>query len=258
MRSKRHILPHHLGRALRKAARAALTLLVAAGLGVLLIVYSLRSGKVSVTPLMLIEQKNYAEPAKKRWVPIDSISPEVVRAVIATEDNNFFLHKGFDIEAIQQAMKRNERQHRRVYGASTISQQTAKNVFLLPARTWVRKFFEAGFTVLIETMWTKARIMEMYLNVIEMGKNVYGVEAAARRYFNKPAMKLSKYESVMIAVSLPNPKRFNPARPSPYLLMRQEQAYGAMGKALQPGWHKNLKDIKEIKVSYREENPPRR
>ncbi len=233
--------------------RVALTLVIAAGLGILLIVYSLRSGTISTTPLMVINQKALKEQPLRKWVPIDSISPEIVRAVIATEDNNFFYHKGFDIEAIKWALKRNEEQHRRTYGASTISQQTAKNVFLPPARTWTRKIFEAGFTVLIETMWTKARIMEVYLNVIEMGKNIYGIEAAAQQYFKKPAHKLTKYESVMIAVALPSPQKFNPARPSHYMQMRQEQVYEVMDKTLETGWYKNIKDIKKIKVNYLEQ-----
>ncbi len=252
MQNKLNII-YYIHRAVGKVVRVALTLAIAVGLGVLLIVYSLRDGAVSTTPLMVINQKSFKEQPKRRWVPIDSISPEIVRAVIATEDNNFFYHKGFDLEAIKWAVKRNEEQDHKMYGASTISQQTAKNVFLPPARTWTRKFFEAGFTILIETMWTKARIMEVYLNVIEMGKNVYGIEAAAQRYFKKPAYKLTKYESVMIAIALPSPQKLNPAQPSPYMLQRQEQAYEVMEKTMETGWYKNIKDIKRIKVNYLEQ-----
>lgn len=247
------IILYHIHQAVSKVLRAALMLAIAAVLGVLLMVYSLRSGTVSITPLMVLNQKKIKEQPKRKWVPIDSISPEIIRAVIATEDNNFFYHKGFDIEAIKWAVKRNEEQQHKTYGASTISQQTAKNVFLPPTRTWTRKFFEAGFTILIETMWSKARIMEVYLNVIEMGKNVYGIEAAAQHYFNKPAYKLSKYESVMIAIALPSPQKFNPARPSPYMQMRQEQVYEVMEKTMETGWYKNIKDIKRIKVNYLEQ-----
>jgi monofunctional biosynthetic peptidoglycan transglycosylase len=216
-------------------------------------VYALRTTPVSITPLMVINQKKSAVAPEKRWTPIDSISPEVACAVIAAEDNNFFYHKGFDVDAIIWAMKRNSEQSKKVYGASTISQQTAKNVFLPPHRTWLRKVVEAGFTMLIEAMWSKARIMEVYLNVIETGSNMYGIEAAAQRYFRKPAHKLSKSESTLIAISLPNPRKFNPAQPSPYMLKRKEHIYGVMTKMLETGWYKNIKDIKKIKVNYLEQ-----
>jgi monofunctional biosynthetic peptidoglycan transglycosylase len=232
-----------------------LAVLITAASSVLLIVYALRTTPVSITPLMVInQQKSKAAPAK-RWVPIDSISLDVARAVIATEDNNFFYHKGFDVDAIMWAIKRNSEQSRKTYGASTISQQTAKNVFLPPNRTWLRKAVEAGFTVLIEAAWSKARIMEVYLNVIETGENTYGVEAAAQRYFRKPAAKLSKSESTLIAISLPNPRRFNPAKPSPYMLQRREQVYVILTKMNETGWYKNIKDIKKIKVNYLEQWP---
>jgi monofunctional biosynthetic peptidoglycan transglycosylase len=236
-----------------KALRVALTLALAAGLGTLLIVHSLRDGVVSTTPLMVINQKATKVQPQRKWISVDSISPEVIRAVISTEDNNFFYHKGFDIEAIKWALKRNEEQSQKTYGASTISQQTAKNVFLPPARTWTRKACEAGFTLLIEALWSKARIMEVYLNVIEMGKNVYGIEAAAQHHFNKSAKNLTKYESVMIAIALPSPQRFNPAKPSPYMISRQEQVYEVMEKTMETGWYKNIRNIKFVKVNYLEQ-----
>ncbi|MDR1022618.1 MAG: monofunctional biosynthetic peptidoglycan transglycosylase [Prevotellaceae bacterium] len=232
-----------------------LTVLITAIFSVLLIVYALRTTPVSVTPLMVINQKKSGVAPEKRWVPVDSISPDVARAVIATEDNNFFYHKGFDVDAIMLALRRNSEQSKKVYGASTISQQTAKNVFLPPNRTWPRKVVEAGFTVLIEAMWSKARIMEVYLNVIETGEDTYGVEAAAQRYFHKSALQLSKSESTLIAVALPNPHVFNPARPSAYMLQRREQAYGIMTNLNETGWYKNIKDIKKIKVNYLEQWP---
>jgi monofunctional biosynthetic peptidoglycan transglycosylase len=204
--------------------------------------------------MVINQQKNKVAP-KKRWTPIDSISPEVVCAVIASEDNNFFYHKGFDVDAIMWAMKRNSEQSRKIYGASTISQQTAKNVFLPPNRTWLRKVVEAGFTTLIEAMWGKARIMEVYLNVIETGNNMYGVEPAAQQYFRKPALQLNKSESALIAVALPNPRRFNPAKPSPYMLQRKAHIYEVMTKMLKTGWYKNIKNIKKIKVNYLEQWP---
>jgi monofunctional biosynthetic peptidoglycan transglycosylase len=228
-------------------------MLITVILSILLIAYALRTTPVSVTPLMVINQKKNGVAPEKRWTPLDSISPEVARAVIAAEDNNFFYHKGFDVDAIIWAMKRNSEQSKKIYGASTISQQTAKNVFLPPSRTWLRKVVEAGFTTLIEAFWGKARIMEVYLNVIETGNNMYGVEAAAQRYFRKPALKLSKSESTLIAISLPNPHKFNPALPSPYMLKRKEHIYNIMTKMLETGWYKNIKDIKKIKVNYLEQ-----
>ena len=238
---------------INKLARILLAVLITVILSILLIAYALRTAPVSITPLMVINQKKSGVAPERRWTPIDSISPEVACAVIAAEDNNFFYHKGFDVDAIMWAMKRNSEQSRKVYGASTISQQTAKNVFLPPHRTWLRKVVEAGFTMLIEAVWGKARIMEVYLNVIETGSSMYGVEAAAQRYFRKPAQKLSKSESTLIAISLPNPHRFNPAKPSPYMLQRKAHIYTVMSKMLETGWYKNIKDIKKIKVNYLEQ-----
>jgi len=252
MQNKLNIL-YYIHQTVRLVLRTALTVVIAVVLGLLLTLYSMRNGVISTTPLMVINQKAMKMQPQRKWIPIDSISPEVIRAVIATEDNNFFYHKGFDLEAIKWALKRNEEQSRRTYGASTISQQTAKNLFLPPARTWTRKAFEAGFTLLIELMWSKARIMEVYLNIIEMGKNVYGIEAAAQQHFNKSALQLTKYESVMIAIILPSPHRFNPANPSPYMLSRAEQVYEVMDKTLESGWYKNIRDIKRIKVNYLEQ-----
>ena len=140
-------------------------------------------------------------------------------AVIASEDQRFLKHNGFDHAAIQAAMEYN-RNHERKIGASTLSQQTAKNVFLWPSRSWLRKGLEAWFTVLIEVFWSKERIMEVYLNVIEMGPQCFGAEAAAQRFFKKPAHKLSRREAALIAAALPHPKRSDPARPSAYLTKR--------------------------------------
>lgn len=176
---------------------------------------------VPVTPLMLIR---YAEPKaegqKKRldkdWEPLRNISPHLQLAVVCSEDQNFLRHHGFDFGAIKKAVKHNEKSKRK-RGASTISQQVAKNVFLWPGRSWVRKGFEVYFTFLIETFWSKRRIMEVYLNVAEMGKGIYGAEAASQHYFHKPASRLSKREAAALAVILPNPRKYNPARPSGYI-----------------------------------------
>jgi monofunctional biosynthetic peptidoglycan transglycosylase len=194
----------------------------------------LRFVPVVITPLMVIrsvEQVFEGKPIKmkKTWVPIDKISHNMVQAVVASEDNLFMEHFGFDEKAIEQALKHNEKS-KRVRGGSTISQQTAKNVFLFPDRSYVRKALEAYFTLLIECIWTKERIMEVYLNVIETGDGIYGVEAASETYFHCHASQLSRPQAVLIAVSLPNPRKFNPAYPSPYLLKRQAKIMNLMKK----------------------------
>lgn len=157
---------------------------------------------------------------KKDWEPLENISPNLQLAVVCSEDQNFVRHSGFDFEAINKAIEYNEH-HRRKHGASTISQQTAKNVFLWTGRSWVRKGFEVYFTFLIECLWSKERIMEVYLNVIETGDGVYGAQAAARTFFRKEAKQLTRGESALIAAVLPNPIRFSVARPSGYILKRQ-------------------------------------
>jgi monofunctional glycosyltransferase len=165
----------------------------------------------------------------KDWVSYRNISPNMVHAVVAAEDNRFIEHFGIDLQAVEKAVDYNKR-HRRKRGASTISQQVAKNVFLWPARTYIRKGFELYFTVLIETVWSKKRIMVVYLNVMETGDGMYGVEAAAQKYFHKPASKLTRNEAALIAAALPNPRKRNPARPSSYLLRRQARILSLMRK----------------------------
>lgn len=157
---------------------------------------------------------------KKDWVSMDDISPNLQLAVVCSEDQNFIKHNGFDLKAIDKALKYNET-HKRTRGASTISQQTAKNLFLWPGRSWIRKGFEVYFTFLIEIFWSKERIMEVYLNIIEMGDGIYGAEAAANAYFKKSAKNLSKPECAAIAAVLPNPRRFNAGKPSAYVKGRQ-------------------------------------
>lgn len=178
---------------------------------------------IPVTPLMIIrcvEQKSDGKSMKlkKDWTPIDEMSATMPLAVIASEDQNFEEHFGFDLDAIRKAQEYNERHKgKRMKGASTISQQTAKNVFLWPSRSWIRKGFEVYFTFLIEIFWSKQRIMEVYLNVIEMGDGVYGAEAAAQEYFHKPSKKLSVREAALIAAVLPNPRKWSPAKPTAYI-----------------------------------------
>ena len=158
------------------------------------------------------------------WVPLEEIAPSLPTAVMASEDARFQEHHGFDYKAIEHAAMRNiKHPEKRKLGASTISQQTAKNVFLWPGRSWVRKGFEVYFTTLIELMWTKQRIMEVYLNSIEMGDGIYGADAVAEHHFNTTADKLTKAQCALIAVSLPNPRRMNSARPSAYMLKRQKR-----------------------------------
>ena len=177
------------------------------------------------TPLMvirLIQQKASGQELKMKydWVDLDSISPYMPQAVVAGEDGNFMKHNGFDWEAIGQAREYNKT-HAIKRGASTISQQTAKNVFLWPDRTWVRKGLEVYFTFLIELFWSKERIMEVYLNVIEMGDGIYGVEKASQVYFKKPAKKLTMSEAATISASLPNPRKWNPRTGAPQLYTRK-------------------------------------
>lgn len=186
----------------------------------------LRFVPVFVTPLMVIRcfEKNDAPKPKltKKWVPLQQISPKMVTAVVASEDDLFMTHKGFRFKDIQKAYKANK-SGKRLRGGSTISQQTAKNVFTTGARTWVRKGFETYFTVLIELLWGKERIMEVYLNVVELGKGIYGVEAAAQNYFYKSAKQLTYSEAALIAAALPNPRRYSIKNPGPYMRRRQAQ-----------------------------------
>jgi monofunctional biosynthetic peptidoglycan transglycosylase len=187
-----------------------------------------------VTPLMVKRAIERSKEGKKPlvvkdWVRIKKISPHLIQAVVAAEDNRFLEHWGIDMQAIEKAIEHNKK-HKRIRGASTITQQTAKNVFLWPARTYTRKVFELYFTFLIETFWNKKRIMEVYLNVIETGDGVYGAEAAARKYFHKSASKLTRGEAALIAAALPNPRKRNPAAPSSYMLRRQAKILDLMNK----------------------------
>ncbi len=159
----------------------------------------------------------------KSWRSLDDISPSLAQAVIAAEDARFCQHNGFEIEAMKQAMARNKRNPGKIRGGSTISQQTAKNVFLWPGRSYVRKGLEAYFTVLIEALWGKRRIIEVYLNVAEWGPGTYGAEAAARRYFRSSAEDLSPGESARLAAVLPSPLKWKAAKPGPYVARRSRR-----------------------------------
>ncbi len=180
---------------------------------------------VPITPLMVIRNieqmvNHKGLEMKHDWVSLDKISPKLQLAVVCSEDQNYLNHFGFDINAIKKAMIENK-EGKRFRGGSTISQQTAKNVFLWPGRSYIRKAFEAWFTLLIEFFWSKERIMEVYLNSIEMGNGIYGAEAAANYWFKKSAIKLSKDEAASIAAILPNPLKFKANPPSTYIAKRK-------------------------------------
>ncbi len=167
---------------------------------------------IPFTPLMIkrcVEQKFDGKEMKlqKDWVPLEEISPNLQLAVVCSEDQNYLEHNGFDWTAIQKAMKKNEK-GKKLRGGSTISQQTAKNVFLWDGRNWIRKGFEVYFTFLIELFWSKERILECYLNIVEFGDGIYGAEAASQHYFKKSASKLSRKEAAILATLLPSPLRY--------------------------------------------------
>jgi len=190
---------------------------------------------VPITPLMVIRYFENDSPKilKHDWKSLENISENLQLAVICSEDQNFLKHNGFDIAAIEKAIESNKN-GKRIRGASSISQQTAKNVFLWPKRSWLRKGFETYFTFLIELFWSKERIMEVYLNSIEMGNGIYGAEAASQYWFKKPATKLSKLEASAIAAILPNPRKYKANPASNYIASRknwiinQMSFYGAL------------------------------
>lgn len=191
----------------------------------LLVVILFRWIPVPITPLMVmrsIEQYRAGKEItmKHDWVAFEAISPKLQLAVVCSEDQHYLQHVGFDWGAIQKAMKSNE-EGKRFRGGSTITQQTAKNVFLWPSRSYVRKAFEAWFTLLIEVCWSKERIMEVYLNSIEMGVGIYGAEAAAQHWFHKPANKITKDEAAAIAAILPNPLKYKANPVTPYISKRK-------------------------------------
>ncbi|HEU4717801.1 MAG TPA: monofunctional biosynthetic peptidoglycan transglycosylase [Bacteroidia bacterium] len=182
---------------------------------------------VSFTPLMFFREATCSAGVKHEWVPLEKISNQLQLAVVSTEDQNFLHHHGFDFGAIRTAMDEAEDGGRR-RGGSTISQQTAKNVFLWPSSSFVRKGFEAWFTVLIELTWSKRRIMEVYLNSVEFGKGIYGCEAASEFFFRKHASALGQDEAARLAVVLPNPIRYNVAKPGAYMQKRKSWAISQM------------------------------
>ena len=199
------------------------------------LVVLLRFLPIYFTPLMVIRvveamfDEDRDVRVEKTWVPIEKMSSKIPRAAIAGEDDMFLTHYGFSVKGIQQAYKDNKK-GKRLKGGSTISQQTAKNVFLWPGRSWVRKGFEVYFTVLIEFVWGKERIMEVYLNSIEMGKGIYGAEAAAQFYWHTSAKNLSRTQAAALAAILPNPRKYSANPPGPYVQDRIGWIVGQMGQ----------------------------
>lgn len=237
MRRKRHKTLHWKFRIGVPTALIAWLLLVGSVTNVAI----LGCGRILFTPLMVKriveakkEQKDQFELyryVRYTWVKYDEISPEMTRAVMASEDNLFLKHHGFSEKGIHNAIDEYKKTGHVRHGGSTISQQTAKNIFTLGGRSWWRKARETYYTVLIEQFWTKRRIMEVYLNVMELGEGIYGAEAASQAYFKHSAKRLSRSEAALLAVSLPNPRtKYHVAHPGPYMLRRQQHIINLMPK----------------------------
>jgi monofunctional glycosyltransferase len=216
-------------RLLRRLALAALLLVVLSALPVVLLRWW-----APVTSSFMLQARLEALAAGKHgyrthyeWVSLEQISPDAALAVIASEDQEFPFHLGFDFHSIREAIRSNARGHR-VRGASTISQQVAKNLFLWSGRSYLRKALEAWFTVLLEALWPKERILEVYLNIAQFGPGIYGVQAAARTYFHRPALALTRADAALLAAVLPNPLQLHVDRPSRYVESRREWILGQM------------------------------
>ena len=234
----------------RLARTAAIALFAAATLSIL-VVAMFRWLPVPATAFMIRERyEARRDDAGARfrqrhdWVPWSGISRHAAVAVIAAEDQKFLEHDGFDFEAIDKALT-DSRRGRRLRGASTISQQVAKNLFLWPEQSWVRKGLEAWFTLWIEFLWPKQRILEVYLNSAEFGRGVWGVEAASRHFFGKPAARLNRPEAALLAAVLPNPRRFRVSNPSPYVRQRQDWILWQMRMLAGAGLLRKLEEAPE-------------
>ncbi|MBQ9474958.1 MAG: monofunctional biosynthetic peptidoglycan transglycosylase [Bacteroidales bacterium] len=225
-----------------KRRRKHILLKIILGLIVLSVLFVLLYSFVPVwrTPLMLKRSyENVSDPnfsIEKKWVTLDGISPEVIKAVIASEDNKFCTHDGFDREEVAKMLEEHEKTGRKLRGCSTISQQTAKNVFTFGGRNLVRKIIEAYYTFMIEKIWGKRRIMEVYLNVAEWGDGVFGIEAAAQHYFGCSAAELTKHRAALLAACLPSPLERNPSKPSAYLNKRAASIERIMRQLKYPDW----------------------
>jgi monofunctional glycosyltransferase len=213
-----------------RAALIALAVLALLPIGGVLIVAVLPPAPT----ILMLRQAVRGEGLDYQWRGLNDISPNLVNAAIAAEDARFCSHHGFDIEAIQKALDHNA-EGGRIRGGSTISQQTAKNVFLWPGRDWIRKGLEAGYTVLIETVWSKRRIGEVYRNVVKWAPGAYGAQAAAQHWFGKDAADLTPREAARLAAILPAPRRYKAASPGPYVRRRAARIQAAMGTVRNEG-----------------------
>ena len=206
----------------------------------ILLVLLLKWVPVRYTPVMLKRAFQFRKVenfhSERKWVSLEDISPELIQAVIASEDNRFCEHDGFDWKEVRKMLAEHEGKGRRIRGCSTISQQTAKNVFTFGTRTWARKALETYWTVLIEKIWGKRRIMEVYLNVVETGKGIYGVEAAARHYYATSAKGMGRKQAVAIAACLPSPLITPPDRPNDSQRKKQARILSLIPKLRYPDW----------------------
>lgn len=228
---------------LKKGLRLVRNLFIGFVSASLLLVLIYRFLPPPCTPLMIIRLAEQAwsddreMKIDKDWRPIEEISPWFVRAVITSEDQHFEIHNGFDWEAIGKAQEYNKKHKgKRTRGASTISQQLAKNLFLWPARSWFRKGLEVWFTFLIELVWSKERIMEVYLNIVEMGDGIYGVQAASQHYFSKNANRVSKDQAALIIACLPSPLKWSPVKPGRYVRWKKGWIIRQMPKMAEPAF----------------------
>ncbi|MDR1113132.1 MAG: monofunctional biosynthetic peptidoglycan transglycosylase [Bacteroidales bacterium] len=239
---------------LRKILRGVLYILLVFVSFSLLLAILYRWINPPVTPLMVLRKIESGLPINQKWKDLEDISPCLINCAVAAEDNNFLGHHGFDFGAIQKAIDGRDRGRYR--GASTISQQTAKNIFLWDGRSWIRKGLEVYFTFLIETFWSKERIMEVYLNKIEMGNGIYGAEVAAQHYFRKSAKQLNGYQAALIVAAFPAPLTRNPSQPTSYLSARANHIFELSQKIGQIKFDEN--SIKKARERYQKRETRRR
>ena len=221
----------------RRAYRFVLKTIFWAVIISILLVTALKWVPVRYTPLMLKRSIQHKEVRRQqRWVSLEKVSPDLIQAVIASEDNRFAEHKGFDRKELEKMWAEHQEKGKRIRGCSTISQQVAKNVFTFGSQTWARKAAEAYWTVLIEKIWGKRRIMEVYMNVAETSPGLYGMEAAARHYFGKSAEEVDRKQACALAACLPAPLDRSPAQPTGYTRKRQKQINALIPKLRYPDW----------------------
>ena len=223
-----------LGGFLRALRNLVVAVVVALIVGPIVAVVVYRFAPPPIT-LLMVERMFQGHGIDHRWRPLSQMSPALPRAAIAAEDARFCEHHGFDVDAIEKAMRHDDRHPGSIRGGSTISQQTAKNVFLWPERSWARKGLETYFTVLIEAIWCKRRIMEVYLNTVEMGPGLYGVEAASQRYFHESAKQLAPFQAARLIAILPSPLKWQAVDPGPYVRRRDRRIDAAEGTVRREG-----------------------